>query len=143
MSASHATDPSSLGESTAEVHAAGSCKLLAQSLRTAIGTSWPLTTRLLISLCLASGELAGRAAAAATLALVDALLLIDCISLLWRCVAWVISMRCSCRDFLYCRKGYICATQKNFFEVAVACRGLLVVPRTEKKDCGGACVAFL
>ena len=31
-------------------------------------------------------------------------------------------------------KGYICATQKHVIEVAIACRGLLVVPRTKKED---------
>ena len=42
----------------------------------------------------------------------------------------------------YYEKGYICATQKNVFEVVAACRGLLVVPRTMKKDFSGACVTF-
>ena len=32
--------------------------------------------------------------------------------------------------------------RKNVFEVALACRGLLIVPRNEMKDFGGACVAF-
>ena len=45
-------------------------------------------------------------------------------------------------DNVYHRKGYVCATQKNVFEVAVACPGYLVVPHTEKEEFGGACVAF-
>ena len=33
--------------------------------------------------------------------------------------------------------------KEHVFEVAVACRGLLVVPRTDKQTFGGACVAFV